>query len=414
MQEYCYRSTKKDATKAFLKLLINKLRKRKLSQMRQRYLSPQSKPTGRRSSAKASNKNSDNSDDSSGFHSENSSEQGERNRSPAASADRVNHDLVHPDTVDEVTPSEETLSSGSGADKLEHTVVRQDEDGKIVSQHQKMFDSIVLHMEEHNNGIFEKLRTERKDGKEDDEDCVAMQIQLNRLKTLMDQIFCANPVAPSSSSNANSNSLKTLDRQSLSLNDPSVIISTPMVRNGCRRSLIPIESHFSPIARKQRTGEQPLPSAAMASSGQDNRPHLPPSNLPSLTVEQLQQSLALGEGEEGSGLPSLTDMSMADLTSLLMKTGKLLPPESDIAALDHLNITEQLVGNPESKGQDEDTMEALETLMLKLDRVFKGFHDPGLLRTTFDQDPLGIGNIVGDIGDQIHGFSYQFRQDHDL
>ena len=41
MQEYCYRSNRRDATKAFVKLLVNNLRKRKITQMKQRYLHPQ-------------------------------------------------------------------------------------------------------------------------------------------------------------------------------------------------------------------------------------------------------------------------------------------------------------------------------------------------------------------------------------
>ena len=120
MQEYCYRSTKKDATKAFLKLLINKVRKRKLSQMRQRYLSPQSK-TGKGVTARdsrsggGSNRPSDNNsaDDSSGFHSENSSEQGERNRSPST------------DTVDNahVANAEDATVDNTTNEKLGHTVV---------------------------------------------------------------------------------------------------------------------------------------------------------------------------------------------------------------------------------------------------------------------------------------------------
>ena len=109
---------------------------------------------------------------------------------------------------------------------------------------------------------------------------------------------------------------------------------------------------------------------------------------------------------------------MGDLSSLLMKTGKVMP---DVEVQDQLNITEQLLpkpGNPNTT-QDEDTMEELEKLMLKLDRVFKGFHDPALIQTPPGlengvPDPLGIAKIVGDIGDQVHGFSYQFRQDHDL
>ena len=40
MQEYCYRSNRRDATKAFVKLLVNNLRKRKITQMKQRYLHP--------------------------------------------------------------------------------------------------------------------------------------------------------------------------------------------------------------------------------------------------------------------------------------------------------------------------------------------------------------------------------------
>ena len=171
MQEYCYRSTKKDATKAFLKLLLNKLRKRKLSQMRQRYLSPTSK--GGRLTPTSSKKSNDNSDDSSGFHSENSSEHGgERNSSRSPTTDTVDNATAVAAAAVVINPDMNEENAVINDDKLEHTVVRQDEDGKIVSQHQKMFDSIVLHMEEHNNGILEKLKGEKKDGGSE-EDCVA-------------------------------------------------------------------------------------------------------------------------------------------------------------------------------------------------------------------------------------------------
>ena len=64
-------------------------------------------------------------------------------------------------------------------------------------------------------------------------------------------------------------------------------------------------------------------------------------------------------------LPSLSEASFGDLTSLLVKTGRAVDPECPYE-LEQVNVTEQL--GPAHDAMD-DTMEELESLMLKLEQV---------------------------------------------
>ena len=172
MQEYCYRSSKKDATKAFMKLLVNKMRKRKLSQMRQRYLSPQPEEeerqrrpaNSRTSSSKGKRKQrnrqaggSSSGDDSSGFHSEDGAGSGSNS----------------PPTVDEIDANKEnsTLEAAAVAEVPgETTVVRQEGDRIVMTSaavaeegkennamHENTFNSIVIHLEEATKEIMGKV-----------------------------------------------------------------------------------------------------------------------------------------------------------------------------------------------------------------------------------------------------------------
>ena len=64
-------------------------------------------------------------------------------------------------------------------------------------------------------------------------------------------------------------------------------------------------------------------------------------------------------------LPSLSEVTFGDLTSLLVKTGRSVEAEGP-DDLEQVNVTEQL--GPAQDTMDE-TMEELESLMLKLEQV---------------------------------------------
>ena len=133
-------------------------------------------------------------------------------------------------------------------------------------------------------------------------------------------------------------------------------------------------------------------------------------------------------------------MSLHELTSLLVKTGKIVPSFD----LDHssgneisnpYNVTrildpKQSRGTMNSsitggEGTKMEIMEELESLMLRLENVFEAYHstDKGsatkdvdqlkrissvhLQQLQKEQDPMIIGQIVSEIVDQIHSFNYR-------
>jgi hypothetical protein len=143
MQEYCYRSSRRDATKAFVKMLVNNLRKRKISQMKQRYLHPtatagckdgNSKRKKRMKMRRKRDKAEANSDDSSGFHSGSSSENGDSTeaggigkRTGAAAAMPPTTTAAHSPAAAKTST---TAADGQEANNpdLDLTVIRQDGD----------------------------------------------------------------------------------------------------------------------------------------------------------------------------------------------------------------------------------------------------------------------------------------------
>ena len=169
MQEYCYRSNRRDATKAFVKLLVNNLRKRKITQMKQRYLHPQAamnsrvrrvkfykltstsftvvsnifqenkRKRRRRLRRKRGADNAEaNSDDSSGFHSGSSSENGDSADGAAAAiaAAAAASPSPSPSSPNPAAPANdetreqirEAAAASAEENDLNLTVIRQDGD----------------------------------------------------------------------------------------------------------------------------------------------------------------------------------------------------------------------------------------------------------------------------------------------
>ena len=128
-------------------------------------------------------------------------------------------------------------------------------------------------------------------------------------------------------------------------------------------------------------------------------------------------------------------MSLNELTSLLVKTGKIIPngdseyfPGQEIAP--PYNVTRLLepkmdpnAGNTQGQGEMKtEMMEELDSLMLRLENVFEAYHcgeasdkeidkikrinSVHLQQLQKEQDPMIISQIVSEIVDQIHSFNY--------
>jgi len=133
-------------------------------------------------------------------------------------------------------------------------------------------------------------------------------------------------------------------------------------------------------------------------------------------------------------------LSLNELTSLLVKTGKIVPnfdsehlPGQEISPpynvtrlLDpKLNLTNGNVTGTNG-GIKTEIMEELDSLMLRLENVFEAYHSSKnssensgnfdklkrinsvhLQQLQKEQDPMIIGQIVSEIVDQIHSFNYR-------
>ena len=111
-----------------------------------------------------------------------------------------------------------------------------------------------------------------------------------------------------------------------------------------------------------------------------------------------------GNEEEASHL------SLQDLTSLLVKTGfNFRFDESQNQVTEVLEAT----AAPEqaAQGEEEDLTEEIENLMLRLETVFRSYHDKTIVSTHQKQTQKEFGGagelqqIVAEIADQIHSFS---------
>ena len=105
----------------------------------------------------------------------------------------------------------------------------------------------------------------------------------------------------------------------------------------------------------------------------------------------------------------MSNVSLADLTSLLAKTGFHGQTKLD------LNVTEALMGlglDQTSSRPGADIMDDLEGLLQKLEDVFQSFHDASLAKKStlaFNNDAVIIGQIVSEIGDQLDAFAHHYR-----
>ena len=95
-----------------------------------------------------------------------------------------------------------------------------------MSQHQRMFHSIVINLEEQNKEMMSRLRQGTPHSGHDTTAAAAgegMQMQLNRLKSLMETIF-------SGKDGKGGGGGGELRAGSVSLSEPSMVESTPLPR----------------------------------------------------------------------------------------------------------------------------------------------------------------------------------------
>ena len=386
------------------------------------------------------------------------------------------------------------------------------------SEHQaKLFNSIVVHLEEQNIEIMKKLKEiqesntesithnaetgEHKESLTMDqqhplESCQSMQHQLQRLKGLVDNIF---------GENVGQEKIKG-DRSMKSLNQPSSISqnghpshdlchtpphnlhnnnpinkvnesthfvkeqiqSTPLCHanpgriglNGnlktksLHHGLSNIHNEFSPIVMgRKETNSGRLWELETLRESNASRSVARNNNISTYSNLISPESLAVDDilSDHHSSSPRETGsntvdtfpfsrMSLHELTSLLVKTGKIptsfdheypsgnegSSPYNVSKVLDPKyiqGINNDNAGNQE--GTKTEILEELESLMLRLEDVFDAYHFSEAKDTTEtkdkmkrmnsvhlqqiqkEQDPLIIGQIVSEIVDQIHSFNYE-------
>ena len=379
----------------------------------------------------------------------------------------------------------------------------------------KLFNSIVVHLEEQNIEIMKKLKeiqesnaesiTNNEETGEDKESlaidqqhplesCQSMQHQLQRLKGLVDNIFGENVGQektkgdllikslnqPNSISqnghpdlcdlchtpphNHNNNPLDEINHSAHLVKQQ--IQSTPLCYanpgriglngNVKTKSLHPglsnIQNEFSPIVmgRKESNSAARLWELETLRESSASRSVARNNNISTFSNLISPESLAVDDilsdhhsaslRETGSNTIDtfpFSRMSLHELTSLLVKTGKITTsfdheypsgtegssPYNVSKVLDPKNM--QGINNDNQEGTKREILEELESLMLRLEDVFDAYHFSEAKDTTEtkdkmkrmnsvhlqqiqkEQDPLIIGQIVSEIVDQIHSFNYE-------
>ena len=457
MREYCFRSSKRDATKAWIRLIINNIvyvgRRGSASHKnaKKRFLphdprldnqpmtssaaaaasaSGTSEPAKRRFKVNGSvgkdNVDAMEDDDSSGFDSAVSSNQGcgaaqdaFPNESPAARAKPVfgaNLNRNNPEAEFNAIMQHLEMNSAQMIDRLKML--------EKLQQKPELADPSGIT----NISLNQPLRN-----------CQSIQNQLDKLKELMESVFTlANehrqPNAANTAGQADDrrNNQITKIRNSVvlemnSFNEPTFMIeSTPVVsgqnnnnnnnnnnKTGLKNkkmSRLAMDNNFSPIVFHIPRTPPPKPKF-------DSEPKVPPIvHDVSAAVDSM---LVIDSGDDDvdsdthksfGDQVTLSNVSLADLTSLLAKTGFHGQTKLD------LNVTEALSGygfdHQGASRTGADMMDDLEGLLQKLEDVFQSFRDASLPKRStfaFNNDAVIIGQIVSEIGDQLDAFAHHYR-----
>ena len=448
MREYCFRSTKRDATKAWIRLIINNIvyvgRRSATSRNSKKRFLPHDPRLDNRTPATASSS---------------------ATSEPAKRRFKVDGGSVGKDDVDGM---EDDDSSG-----FDSAVSSNQDCGAAVNAYpcespaarakpvfannlnrknpEAEFNAIMQHLEMNNAQMIDKLKMlEKMQQKPDFADpsgvtnislnqplrnCQSIQNQLDKLKDLMESVFSmATDNRPSNAANSagqgndRRNNQITKIRNSVvlemnSLNDPSFVIeSTPVVggtnnnlnnnKTGLKNkkmSRLAMDNNFSPIVFHIPRTPPPKPKF-------DSESKNPPIiHDVSAAVDNILGADSGDDDQDDEGLKSfddhvtLSNVSLADLTSLLAKTGFHGQTKLD------LNVTEALMGlglDQTSSRPGADIMDDLEGLLQKLEDVFQSFHDASLAKKStlaFNNDAVIIGQIVSEIGDQLDAFAHHYR-----
>ena len=327
IQEYCTRSTRKDATRALVKLLRNKLKRKR------------------------------------------------RRKAPA-----VRYLPHNADFRNDALPEESSDPSTASDDDDVVLDVRGRGDQA------KLFNSIVLHLEEQNQKMMTKLQ-----GTNEERSCAVMQQHLAKLRQLIDNVFVAAAAEDHETS-------------ALTLNGPSLIESTPLPQPPALKPLkqqkllsrIHLDKHFSPVVFKVPK-DVPAPRRQ-----QDEVDEMFRSD--SIIVDTLLDQHSDGDNDED---PS--ELSLQDLTSLLVKTGFKFEDTNEVS--NRLLVTSGEDEASAMQADEENLAEEIESLMLRLESVFKSYHDKTVVSVHQKQTQKEFGNsgelqhVVAEISDQVHAFN---------
>ena len=431
IQEYCYKSTKKEATRALLKLVANNLGLSKTSKSRSLF---KKKPIKRRYLPhdpemvldKTINETID---------------------EQPVTVEALNlHPMIQKNLVSAETPCSSgfhSVSSTSNSPVNQQNSSNQ-KLASVDNEEKLKFNSILQVIEKENTAVLERLtslqasrnKIEREAENQEIlkktqvetnptesltqpiDSCVAMQAQLNRLKLLMEGLFgCPDPLENGSETPLRSKKQIIDQRQNIlmelqnSLNEPSLIESTPLVTQTQLKnnknvtqfqlkklSRLALDSNFSPIAF--RVQENKRLAAAV------NTPVFDESVIVDTLLNEDSEELP---PMEVSGSPTLTKINMSDISSFMAKTGFHYNESMD------MNITKQLLTPEEEEAlqSNGDLMEETEKIMIKLDEVMEMFKNPSLVKTInsascqfqpnlHEQDPTVICRLVAEISDLIH------------
>jgi len=431
IQEYCTRSTRRDATRALLKLLINNLkrsRRRRSSggggdhhhNQAIRYLPHDVKFEARRSTLPQV--------------AENAGNEGKG-------------------TLPELsTPRQQQLEAATATTAAVTPKMRQ---VKGRGEQAKLFNSIVLHLEEQNHQMMSKLQ-----GTNEERSCAVMQQHLEKLRSLIDKVF------------TETDQPLPVEQPWTTLNMPSLIESTPLPHQTMQQmtqsktnnrqplkqqkilSRINLDKHFSPVVFKTPAAPKTVTSQGIktvTSQGINETMEMEDQDdlfkSDSILVDTLlnggggscddviddEDDDVTSDDQVDGGESNAGGLSLRDLTSLLVKTGFQFKFDESCSnevteVLNDLGVSSSSSADLVSGDLDaadlgrseDDLADEIESLMLRLESVFKSYHDKTIVsvhqkqtQKEFDDVIGGTGElqqIVAEIADQVQAFSLSLQR----
>jgi len=434
IQEYCTRSTKRDATKALLKTIQNNLKRRRRSgpvrylphqpshAAVQRTSDKENYPRQDAATARLQHRQSPAATSASSAESEMESYQLQSQPQMAPSTSTI----APPAPTITLQPPEEECTTSALTPALIRSVKGRGDQARL-------FNSILVHLEEQNHQMMSKLQ-----GTNEETNCAVMQQHLDKLKTLVDRVFVAGACQGTGAGPSVGDDVIVVDDQAsaITLNGPSLVESTPLHAAGNQitrpelpvlkqqklLSRIQLNKNFSPVVLKPQQQQQQQQEHISASGSFRHPPRRGDEGQlddlfrsDSIIVDTLlndnnEESFSATEALDG-GDPA-SSLSLQDLTSLLVKTGFNFQFEDTNQVSQMLEPSEGENQGFETGENREDIAEEIETLMLRLETVFKSYHDKTIVNNhqkqtmrEFDGGSWELQQIVAEIADQIQAFS---------